>query len=233
MNRRQRLALASTVLGRRLRPCLAPECAKRRRREHDGAHRRRAGTEPAGLDGLTIDEVMQRFRVPGVSIAVIKDFASTGRRATASPTSRGAGVERRRCSRRRRSASPCPRWRRCGWRRTPLSLDSDINTILKSWRVPATATREPVTPRSLISHTSGADDGFGFPGYDPDEPRPTPVQILNGEKPSNVGWCGSRGRRTGLQVLGRRRDTHAAGAHRYRGRAVRRLMRATVLGPLR
>ena len=33
----------------------------------------------------------------------------------------------------------------------------------------------------------GADDGFGFPGYDPAGPRPTVVQILNGEKPSNVG----------------------------------------------
>lgn len=28
-----------------------------------------------GLDGLTLAEVMQRFRVPGVSVAVIKDSA--------------------------------------------------------------------------------------------------------------------------------------------------------------
>jgi CubicO group peptidase (beta-lactamase class C family) len=44
-----------------------------------------------------------------------------------------------------------------------------------------------VTPRALFSHTSGSDDGFGFPGYDPTAPRPTLVQILAGEKPSNVG----------------------------------------------
>ncbi len=45
----------------------------------------------------------------------------------------------------------------------------------------------PVTPRSLFSHTSGADDGFGFPGYDPAAPRPTVVQVLNGQAPSSLG----------------------------------------------
>jgi CubicO group peptidase (beta-lactamase class C family) len=39
----------------------------------------------------------------------------------------------------------------------------------------------------LLSHTSGASDGFGFPGYHPSEPQPTLVQILRGEHPSNVG----------------------------------------------
>lgn len=69
-----------------------------------------------------------------------------------------------------------------------LALDADINASLRSWKVPDTEhTRtQPVTWRSLLSHTSGADDGFGFPGYEPDAPRPTLVQILNGEAPSNV-----------------------------------------------
>jgi CubicO group peptidase (beta-lactamase class C family) len=70
-----------------------------------------------------------------------------------------------------------------------FSLDEDVNKLLKSWHVPESEfTREqPVTPRSLFSHTSGSDDGFGFPGYAPSAPLPTIVQILNGEKPSNVG----------------------------------------------
>jgi CubicO group peptidase (beta-lactamase class C family) len=70
-----------------------------------------------------------------------------------------------------------------------FSLDDDINRILKSWQLPVDGfTKEgPVTPRSLLSHTSGTGDGFGFPGYHPKAPLPTTVQILDGASPSNVG----------------------------------------------
>ena len=70
-----------------------------------------------------------------------------------------------------------------------FTLDDDINDILESWTLDGgefTATR-PVTPRSLTSHTSGLGDGFGFPGYDPADPLPTVVQILDGHELSNVG----------------------------------------------
>ena len=72
-----------------------------------------------------------------------------------------------------------------------MSLDADVNTYLKSWKLPARGehTRDrPVTLRSLLSHTSGLGDGFGFPAITPQAQLPTTGgQILDGEKPSNTG----------------------------------------------
>jgi CubicO group peptidase (beta-lactamase class C family) len=134
---------------------------------------------------------MERFRVPGVSIAVIKDFnihwakgygvadVEAGRPVQVDSLFQAASISKP------VTAMAALRLVQDG----RFSLDDDVNLLLKSWHVPKTdLTRDrPVTPRSLFSHTSGADDGFGFPGYDPSATRPTVVQILDGEKPSNVG----------------------------------------------
>jgi CubicO group peptidase (beta-lactamase class C family) len=144
-----------------------------------------------GLDSLTLQDVMQRFKVPGVSVAVIRDFkihwakgygvadVETGRRVEIDSPFQAASISKP------VTAMAALRLAQDG----RFSLDADVNTLLKSWQVPQNElTRDrPVTPRSLMSHTSGADDGFGFPGYEPTADRPTVVQILNGEKPSNVG----------------------------------------------
>lgn len=144
-----------------------------------------------GLDALTLQEVMQRFRVPGVSVAVIKDSSihwakgygvadvETGRLVSDDTLFQAASISKP------VTAMAALRLVQEG----RISLDADVNTILKSWSVPKSdLTRDrPVTPRSLFSHTSGADDGFGFPGYEPSAARPTVVQIIDGEKPSNVG----------------------------------------------
>jgi CubicO group peptidase (beta-lactamase class C family) len=139
---------------------------------------------------LTLAGVMQRFNVPGTSVAVIKDSAihwakgyglsdvESKRMVETNTLFQAASISKP------VTAMAAVRLAQEG----RLSLDADVNTILKSWHVPASdLTRDgPVTPRSLFSHTSGADDGFGFPGYEPSAPRPTLVQILNGEAPSNV-----------------------------------------------
>jgi CubicO group peptidase (beta-lactamase class C family) len=144
-----------------------------------------------GFDGLTLAQLMERFHVPGVSIAVIKDFeihwakgygiadVTAGTPVTTDTIFQAASISKP------TSAMGVLRLVQDG----TLSLDTDVNTFLKSWKLPASEyTREkPVTLRALLSHTSGLGDGFGFPGYHPKDPLPSLVQILNGEKPSNTG----------------------------------------------
>jgi CubicO group peptidase (beta-lactamase class C family) len=68
-----------------------------------------------------------------------------------------------------------------------LTLDEDVNVKLRTWKVPENAftVKEKVTIRRILSHSAGLTV-HGFPGYASDEPVPTVVQILNGEKPANT-----------------------------------------------
>lgn len=68
-----------------------------------------------------------------------------------------------------------------------LSLDTDINTELTSWKLPpsAAAPGATVTLRELLTHSAGLTV-HGFPGYAAGVPVPTVVQVLNGEKPANT-----------------------------------------------
>ncbi len=144
-----------------------------------------------GLDPYTLQEVMEKYHVPGVSVAVIRDFGihwvkgygiadvKTGASVNADTLFQAASISKP------VAAMAVLRAVQDG----KFSLDDNINTILTSWQLPESEFTKvrPVTPRTLLSHTSGTGDGFGFPGYHPAAPRPTLVQILNGEKPSNVG----------------------------------------------
>ena len=143
-----------------------------------------------GLGDLTLEALMARFNVPGVSLAVIHDFeihwakgygvadvvtdqpvdtATLFQAASISKPVAAMGVLK-------------------AVQDDVFGLDDDINDILTSWQLEGGEfTRErPVTPRSLTSHTSGLGDGFGFPGYDPGGAIPTVIQILDGEPPSNT-----------------------------------------------
>lgn len=152
-----------------------------------------AAQSPArgGYDALSLRDLMDRLRVPAVGVAVIKDFKIHWAKAygvadvvTSAPADTETLFQ---------AASISKPVAAMGVLRAvqdgKFSLDGDVNAILKSWNVPKSqhSATQPVTPRSLLSHTSGADDGFGFPGYAPGTAVPAVVQILNGEKPSNVG----------------------------------------------
>jgi CubicO group peptidase (beta-lactamase class C family) len=144
-----------------------------------------------GYDRLALRELMTELAVPGVSIAVIRDFRIHWAKAYGvADVSTGVPVDTETIFQAASISKPVAAM---GVLRAVqdgrFSLDGDVNTILKSWKVPTSehTARQPVTPRALLSHTSGANDGFGFPGYAPAAPLPTLPQILNGEKPSNVG----------------------------------------------
>jgi CubicO group peptidase (beta-lactamase class C family) len=152
------------------------------------------------LDSFTLQEIMQKYRVPGVSVAVISGFrvhwakgygvadVETDRRVDVDTRFQAASISKPVTTMAVLKAVQDNR----------LSLDADVNTILRSWKVPdsdLTATT-PVTPRALLSHTSGAGDGFGFPGYHPSQARPSLVQILGSvffERPPFTGYKYSGG----------------------------------------
>jgi CubicO group peptidase (beta-lactamase class C family) len=67
-----------------------------------------------------------------------------------------------------------------------LSLDENVNTYLKTWKLPDNefTKDEKVTLRRIASHTAGTTV-HGFGGYEVGQPIPTIAQILDGKPPAN------------------------------------------------
>jgi CubicO group peptidase (beta-lactamase class C family) len=136
----------------------------------------------------TLQERMQHYGVPGVEIAVIKDFKvawyrsygladrETGQPVVATTLFQAGSVSKP------VAAFGALRLVEAG----KLSLDADVNTVLKSWKLPDnefTASRK-VTLRQLLSHTGGLTV-HGFGGYAVGEEVPSVVQVLDGTGPAN------------------------------------------------
>lgn len=67
-----------------------------------------------------------------------------------------------------------------------LDLDVDVNTYLESWKIPSNGDWAPrITLRQLLSHTA-ATSVHGFPGYPVSGPMPTLIQVLAGAPPANT-----------------------------------------------
>jgi len=144
-----------------------------------------------GVGSLTVAELMERFEVPGVSVAVIDNFNIHWAKGYGiSDVETGMAVDTATMFQAASISKPVAAMATVRAAQDGLfSLDDDINDILKSWSLDGGGFTEeqPVTPRGLTSHTSGLGDGFGFPGYAPGMPLPTTVQIIEGHELSNVG----------------------------------------------
>lgn len=68
-----------------------------------------------------------------------------------------------------------------------LDLDADVNLVLKSWKIPASAHTDEsrVTLRKLLNHSAGVTV-HGFPGYAAGGPVPSLVDVLDGVPPANT-----------------------------------------------
>lgn len=184
---------------------------------------------------MSLRERMVRYRVPGVSIALVdggriewvRGYGETGGGDSVPVTA----------DTRFQAASLAKMVTAAGTLRLvqekQLDLDADVNRYLESWRVPENpfTRKAAVTIRRLLSHTAGITVG-GFPGYAAGERLPAMIDILDGRSPANS---------PAIRV-----DDVPGGAHRYSGggylilqqlmadvsgRPYERLMEETILRP--
>ncbi|MRG47385.1 serine hydrolase [Chitinophaga sp. SYP-B3965] len=133
---------------------------------------------------LNLQERLLHYKVPGISIAVIRNYQLEWARGYGF-----ADVEEKRPVTTQtlfQAASISKSLNAVGVlklvEQNKLSLDADINTYLKSWHPSADSGK--ITIANLLSHTAGLTV-HGFRGYETKDTLPSVVQILQGKKPAN------------------------------------------------
>lgn len=138
---------------------------------------------------LDLPKLMQLYKVPGLSVAVIDNFQIVFAKAYGViETGSSTAVTPRTLFQAGSISKPVAATGALYLvQQGKLLLDENVNLKLKTWKVPENefTKNEKVTLRRLMSHSAGLTV-HGFPGYDVKEPVPSLVQIFNGEKPSNT-----------------------------------------------
>jgi CubicO group peptidase (beta-lactamase class C family) len=138
---------------------------------------------------LSLSQLMELYKVPAFSIAVIEDFKIAWAKGYGTiGMGTNAPVTTKTLFQAGSISKPVAATGALYLvEHGQLSLDEAVNVKLKTWKVPENefTKEQKVTLRRLMSHTGGLTV-HGFPGYDVDEKMPTLVQIFNGEKPANT-----------------------------------------------
>lgn len=142
-----------------------------------------------GVPAWTIQERMKYYKIPGVSIAVIKDYKVDWARSygvkdleTKEPVTTDTLFLAGSISKPVAAMVALKKVEQ-----GKITLDEDINAKLTTWKLPDNefTAKHKVTLANLLSHTGGLTV-HGFPGYAPSEKIPTLPQILDGTPPANT-----------------------------------------------
>ena len=148
-----------------------------------------SGVRVKGDTGWTIHERMTHYRIPGVSIAVINNCSMEWAKAygvanaelkeqvTSSTLFQAGSISK--------PVAAAAALREV--ERGKLSLNENMNTYLRSWKLPENelTSKNAVTLSRILSHSAGTTV-HGFPGYPQGFPLPTIPQILDGIAPGNT-----------------------------------------------
>ncbi|HEX6730344.1 MAG TPA: serine hydrolase domain-containing protein, partial [Pyrinomonadaceae bacterium] len=142
-----------------------------------------------GDSSWSIEERMKHWKVPGLSIAVVKDFKVEWARSygvkdidTKEPVTTETLFQAGSISK--------PVAAMVALKRVQdgkIALDENINNKLQTWKLPDNefTAKKKVTLANLLSHTAGVTV-HGFPGYATGQTIPTLPQVLDGTAPANT-----------------------------------------------
>lgn len=142
-----------------------------------------SGFDTDRLDEVVVD-LMEEHGVPGVSLAVIDDFAvayvrsygdaEPGRPVTPDTLFQAASLSKPVAG--LVAAEIAEQGR--------VDLEADVTTMLASWTLPPSAYGETITLRMLLAHRAGINVP-SFPGYTMSEPLPELDRLLPGVRDKN------------------------------------------------
>ena len=142
-----------------------------------------------GDPAWSLEERMKQLKVPGLSVAVVKDFKVEWARSygvkdieTKEPVTTETLFQAGSISKPVAAMVALKRVQQ-----GKIALDENINNKLQTWKLPDNefTARKKVTLANLLSHTGGLTV-HGFPGYAPGEKIPTLPQVLDGVEPANT-----------------------------------------------